>query len=63
MGEVATEPLPPRVSAPLQSGEIKSQVAHNGARWLHDPLRLVNPLRFRAGDRIRSGQQVDKVAA
>ena len=40
----------------------KSEVAHLWARWLHNPCRLVDPLRFRAGDRIRSGPLVGKVA-
>ena len=40
----------------------ESQVAHKWARWLHNPCRLGGPCRFRAGDRIRSGLQVGKVA-
>ena len=31
-------------------------------RWLHNPYRLGEPLRFRAGDKIRSGPLVGKVA-
>ena len=88
MGKVATSPLPPRGSPPLQSGGqnqkwpingqggyitpaasgiptaskrgAKSEVAHKWARWLHHPCRLGDPLRFKAGGRIRSG--VGKVA-
>ena len=40
----------------------KSEGAHNGARWLYHPCRLGEPHRFRAGDTIRSGPQVGKVA-
>ena len=40
----------------------KSEVAHKWATWLHNPSRLGDPLRFRAGDKIRSGPQVGKVA-
>ena len=111
MGKVATSPLPPRGSPPLQSGGqnqkwpingqggyitlphrvspplqsrgqnqkwpingqggyitraawgipsaskrgAKSEVAHKWARWLHHPCRLGDPLRFKAGGKIRSG--------
>ena len=37
-------------------------MAHNWARWLHNPYRLRGPHRFRAGCRIRGGPQVGKVA-
>ena len=40
VGKVATSPLPPRGSPPLQSGGTESEVAHNWARWLHHPCRL-----------------------
>ena len=40
----------------------ESEVAHLWARWLRNPCRLGGPLRFRAGDRIRSGPLVGKVA-
>ena len=40
----------------------ESKVAHKWARWLHNPCRLGGPHRFAAGDRIRSGPQVGKVA-
>ena len=33
----------------------KSEVAHKWARWLHHPCRLGDPLRFKAGGKIRSG--------
>ena len=33
----------------------KSEVAHKWARWLHNPRRLGDPHRFRAGGKIRSG--------
>ena len=37
-------------------------MAHLWARWPHKPCRLREPLRFRAGDKIRSGPLVGKVA-
>ena len=40
----------------------KSEVAHLWARWLRNPCRLGDPLRFRAGGKIRSGPLVGKVA-
>ena len=40
----------------------KSEVAHKWARWLHHPCSLMDPRRFRAGGKIRSGPQVGKVA-
>ena len=43
MGKVATLPLPPGGSPPLQSGGGKSEVAHKWARWLHNPYRLGGP--------------------
>ena len=44
------------------SRRTKSEVAHLWARWLHHPCRLGDPLRFKAGDKIRSGPLVGKVA-
>ena len=49
MGKVATSPLPYRGSPPLQSGGIKSEVAHKWAKWLPHPCRIGDPHRFRAG--------------
>ena len=50
VGKVATSPLPSRGSPPLQSGGgAKSEVAHLWARWLRNPCRLGDPLRFRVG--------------
>ena len=40
----------------------KSEAAHKWARCLRNPCRLGDPLRFRAGDKIKSGPQVGKVA-
>ena len=40
----------------------KSEVAHLWAAWLRNPCRLGDPLRVRAGDKIRSGPLVGKVA-
>ena len=46
---------------PLERG-AKSEVAHKWARWLHNPCRLGGPHRFTAGDSIRGGPQLGKVA-
>ena len=62
VGKVATSPLLSRGSPPLQSGGIKSEVAHKWAKWLCHPRRLGDPHRCRAGGEIRSGPQVGKVA-
>ena len=40
----------------------KSEMAHKWAKWLRHPCHLVDPHRFRAGGKIRSGPQVGKVA-
>ena len=40
----------------------ESEVGHKWARWLHNPCRLGEANRFKAGGRIRFGQQVGKVA-
>ena len=40
----------------------KSEVAHKWARWLRHPCRLGDPLRLRAGGKIRSGPEMGKVA-
>ena len=40
----------------------ESEVAHKWARWLHNPCRLRDPRRVKAGGKIRSGPQVGKVA-
>ena len=42
--------------------EAKSEVAHKWAKWLPHCCRIGDPHRFRAGDKIRSGPQVGKVA-
>ena len=90
MGNVATSPLPPRGSPPLQSGGqnrkwpicgqggyvtpaasqipsaskrgTKSEVAQLWTSRLHHPCRLGDPLRLRAGGKIRSGPLVGKMA-
>ena len=49
MGKLATSPLPYRGSPPLQSGGIKSEVAHKWAMWLPHPCRIGDPHRRRAG--------------
>ena len=40
----------------------KSEVAHTWARWLHNPCRLGDQHRFKAGGKIRSGPYMGKVA-
>ena len=40
----------------------ESEVAHLGATRLRNPRSLGDPLRFRAGGKIRSGPLVSKVA-
>ena len=40
----------------------KSEVAHKWANWLPHPCRIGDPRRFRAGGKIRRGQQVGKLA-
>ena len=40
----------------------KSEVAHKWAKWLPHPYRIGEPHRCRAGDKIRSGPQVGKLA-
>ena len=40
----------------------KSEVAHKWTKWLPHPCRIGHPHSFRAGGKIRSGQQVGKVA-
>ena len=40
----------------------ESGVVHKWARWLHNPCRLRGRHRFKAGDRIRIGPQVGKLA-
>ena len=62
MGKVATSPLPPRGSPPLQRRGAESEVAHKWAKWLHHPCCLGDPHRLRPGGKIRSGPQVGKVA-
>ena len=54
----------PAVSGIPTASELggKSEVAHLWAKWLRHPCRLGDPHRFRAGGKIRSGQQVGKVA-
>ena len=43
-------------------GGAKSEVAHKWANWLPHPCRIGEPLRLRAGGKIRSGPQVGELA-
>ena len=54
VGRLATSSPPSGPSVSEQ--RTKSQVAHNWAGWLHHPCSLGGLKRFRAGDKIRSGQ-------
>ena len=56
--------LSPAVSGSPSASErgAKSEVAHKWANWLPHPCRIGEPLRFRAGGRIRSGPLVGKLA-
>ena len=56
--------LTPTISGIPTASErgAKSEVAHKWAKWLHHPCRIRDPHRFRAGNKIRSGPQVGKVA-
>ena len=40
----------------------QSEVAHKWGVWLHNPCRLADPLRFRAGHTITGGPQVGRAA-
>ena len=56
--------LTPAVSGIPTASErgIKSEAPHKWAMWLPHPCRIGDPHRFRAGDKIRSGPQVGKLA-
>ena len=56
--------LTPAVSGIPTASErgAKSEVAHKWAKWLPHPCRIGDPHRFRAGGKIRNGQQVGKMA-
>ena len=56
--------LTPAVSGSPTASErgAKSEVAHKWANWLPHPCRIGEPHRFRAEGKIRSGQQVGKLA-
>ena len=56
--------LTPAVSGSPTASErgTKSEVAHKWANWPPHPCRIGEPHRFRAGDKIRSGPQVGKLA-
>ena len=58
----AGDPPPPFVDPNPAERGTESKVAPKWARWLHNPCRLGGPHRFRAGDRIRGGPQVGRVA-
>ena len=47
--------MPPRGVPTASKRGAKSEVAHNWARWLHNPCGLGGPERFRVGGKIRGG--------
>ena len=49
-------------SPSISEQRTRSEVTQKWARWLHNPCRLGEPLRFRAGARIRIGPQMGKLA-
>ena len=55
MGKVATSPLPPRGSPPLQSGGQNQKWPINGQGGYITPAASGIPYRFKAGGKIRSG--------
>ena len=61
VSQVATKHLPSGVPTSSERGP-KSAVAHKWAEWLHNPYRLGGPQRFKAGNRVTKGPQVDQVA-
>ena len=63
MGNVATPPLPYRGSPPLQSGGIKSEVAHKWAMWLPHPCGIGDPHRFKAGGKHEDTKNTKKAKA
>ena len=40
----------------------ESEVARKWAKWLYNPCRLGGPYRFKAGNKMRTGPQLGKVA-
>ena len=63
VGKVATAPVPYRRSPPQQSGGQNQKWPTNGqSGYLTPVVSGVDPRRFRAGGKIRSGPQVGKVA-
>ena len=54
-------PTAPGIPCATEPG-VASEVAHLWARGLCNACRLGDPLSFRAGDKIRSGPLVGKVA-
>ena len=62
VGKLVTSPLPYRGAPPLQSGGQNQKWPTKWANWLPHPCRIGEPQRCRAGDKIRSGPQVGKLA-
>ena len=62
VGKVATSPLPPGGSPPLQSGGQNQKWPTSGQGGYITPAASGDPHRFKAGGKIGSGPQVGKVA-
>ena len=62
MGKVATSPLQPRGSPPLQSGGQNQKWPINGQAGYVTRAASGDLFRFRAGGKIRSGPYMGKVA-
>ena len=61
MGKGYITPIASGIPSASERG-AESEVAQLWTRWLHNPYRLGDPLRLRAGGRIRIGPLVGKVA-
>ena len=59
---IPLETYPHIATATASQRGAKSAVAHKRAGWLHNPCHLGGPHRFRAGGKIKSGPQVDRLA-
>ena len=62
VGKLATSPLPYRGAPPPQSGGQNQKWPTSGQIGYLTPCRIGEPHRLRAGDKIRSGPQVGKLA-
>ena len=61
VGRLATSPLPSGVPDASRRG-TKSEKADKWADWRHNPCRFGGPQRITIGDKVKSGQQVGRLA-